>query len=389
MHRGFAIGVTIIVLIIVIVLLILIIARPWVIDNVGIGGACNDVNRCVSGLICEDGTCRVPIGGGCSKVSECVNVAIACFDGRCIAEPPIGPTGTTGPTGPTGPTGTTGPTGPTGTTGTTGPTGMFIPCGIDNTCPSGMVCEGSVVLLNGEKQYQFIDKKVLDVTGFLRMTLVLLDDGTIMRDTRTSMSTVRNSVRLDRIFVAGGVLYGVSDSRLYWMTTRRPSRRFWEWERLQWAPDDITNVSSTLDGKWMWLQSTRGLVGGTVGFLYRARIGSSPRLTRRINMSEFDFRVYGLNERQYLVIDPRQAVGVSHVDGRTQQIPRMADGAMLSSGRVIRITPAQKNRVWAVRVVLVPIELVRNPSDFVTISRDDGEFAMVDAVYEIENRRCV
>ena len=405
MYPGLATGIAIIVIIIVIVLLILIAIRPWINNNVPVGGACNNVNRCRPGLICESGVCKVPIGGSCRRVSDCVTPAIACFENRCIAEPPIGPTGPNGITeaadisvptstitvvaGPTGiiaPTTLTTPAVPVGTginepVIPIGPAGSFISCGINNRCPPGYVCQGSIVIRNGQKEYQFTDRKVLDVTGFMDMILVLLDNGDIVKDTGHTLLTTNNSVNLDRIFVAGGILYGINNGNLYWMVTERPSRRKWEWEKLNWSPRGITHASASLNGEWLWLQSNSKYQDAPTGYLYKTPRLKPPKTTGSVMLSGDKFRVYGIDNRSYLEINPSQGKGISFINSQSKVIPGMVDGALMSDDTIIMVDRVQTVRLWSVRVIPQLRPQARPKSR-------RKQMSPLDAVYEIENKLC-
>ena len=414
MYLGLAIGIAIFVIIIVVILLILIAVRPWIKNNVPIGGSCNDVNRCRQGLICDSGACKVPIGGACRQISDCVTPAIACFEGKCIAEPvapiepvvpvqpiiPIGPTAPTepaapAPTAPTptapaptapapiAPTAPTAPTAPIETVGPIGLTGSFIPCGINDSCPPGYACQGSIVIRNRKKEYQFTNQKILDVTGFMNTILILLDDGNIVRDNGRSLSTIMNSVNLERIFVAGGILYGISNGYLYWMATERPSRERWQWRKLNWSPPNITHASASLNGEWLWLQSSSRHKEGTRGCLYKTpQMTTSqmvpPRMVEDVILKGDEFRVYGIDNRSYLEINPSQRKGTSFIDGQVRVIPGMVDGALMSDDTVIMVDRVQTIRLFSVRVIPQPAPAMSS----------GGQILTIDSVYEIENKLC-
>ena len=86
-------GFLIIIIIIIIVVIIIVIAvfRPFSPQNIPLNGKCDEATRCQSGLICDNGVCKVPIGGACSTDNDCVSRAAGCQAGICqqtVTAPP-------------------------------------------------------------------------------------------------------------------------------------------------------------------------------------------------------------------------------------------------------------------------------------------------------------
>ena len=72
-------------IIIIIVILLVIGLAIW--ESFGsstctLGQSCTSC-QCGVGLICDRGTCKSPIGSSCSTLTDCVSSATSCMDGKC------------------------------------------------------------------------------------------------------------------------------------------------------------------------------------------------------------------------------------------------------------------------------------------------------------------
>ena len=180
------------------------------------------------------------------------------------------------------------------------------------------------------------------------------------------------------------------DSRSMTTVTGGSIRRL-NWNPVRWASSNIVHVSTSLDGVWLWTQSSHG--GGSTGRLYNMtdlvsgnpspfteRAGFSnrgfevPRLVDTEQMIGRIFRIYGENNDAHTDVNPITATGQSDVDGLIQVIPLMVDGAMTSANQIIRITPEDNHRIWSIRVF----------QQFLGTPGVRG----TDNVYEIQNRLC-
>lgn len=75
--------------IIIVLLLIIIFYNPKepspvpLITTQGVGGICNNITECNSGLTCEIGYCVIPLGGSCSaNTNSCIG-GVECISGMC------------------------------------------------------------------------------------------------------------------------------------------------------------------------------------------------------------------------------------------------------------------------------------------------------------------
>ena len=115
---------------------------------------------------------------------------------------------------------------------------------------------------------RFIDQSLLDVISEGRNLIMLLEDGTILREVNNSrggnfLETINTNRVMQRLISLGGVstggpatvnIYGLSDNYLYELDRNRSSSNNWIWRQVEWAPVDINHISRSHDGNFLWLQ---------------------------------------------------------------------------------------------------------------------------------------
>lgn len=406
MHEWLAVILAIIVIVIIFIVIALVIARPWIKTDIPLNQPCSSSLICVAGTTCVNGTCKSNPGEFCNVATDCGPNSVDCIDHICVTPEMmnlIAPTSNSvqveGLEGVYDQAplleysnaqncGTSIGDGEPRTSGERADSGSR-----HSRCPRGKICRGSAVILNGIKKYQFGEHKIIDVlelttllqidgTGPLGSSVwTLLENGTIVQDFNENFTSLSSNIRPDRLFMIGTTVIGATsngimyqlDGRSMSSISENPTRRL-NWIPVSWTANNIVHVSTSLNGVWLWTQSSHS--GGSTGRLYNITdlTRGNPRLVETVHMTGRTFRIYGENNNAHTDINPLTATGQSDVDGLIQIIPLMVDGAMTSANQIIRITPEDNHRIWSVRVFqqVLGIPGVRG----------------TDNVYEIQNRLC-
>lgn len=115
---------------------------------------------------------------------------------------------------------------------------------------------------------RFPDRSLLDVISEGRNLLMLLEDGTIIREVNNPrgsnfLETIHSNRTLQRLTSLGGIttggpetanIYGLSDNILYELDRERSRSNDWIWRQVEWAPVQITHLSRSHDGNFLWIQ---------------------------------------------------------------------------------------------------------------------------------------
>jgi hypothetical protein len=393
MQEWLAVILAIIVVVIIIIAIALIIARPWIKKDIPLNQPCSSSRLCVAGTTCINGTCKANPGEFCNVATDCGPQSIDCIDNICVTSEMINLIAPT-----------------SNSIQVEGLDGVYDQAPLPEysdaqncdcrdrhshgrRCPRGKICRGSAVILNGIKKYQFGEHKILDVlelttllqidgTGPLGSTVwILLENGTIMQDFNENITSLSSNIQPDRLFMLGTTVIGATSNGVMYQldshsmtTVTGGSIRRLNWNPVRWASSNIVHVSTSLDGVWLWTQSSHG--GGSTGRLYNMTdlVSGNPRLVETEQMIGRIFRIYGENNNAHTGVNPITATGQSDVDGLIQVIPLMVDGAMTSANQIIRITPEDNHRIWSIRVF----------QQFLGTPGVRG----TDNVYEIQNRLC-
>ena len=379
MHEWLIVLLAIVIVIAIIIVIAFVIIRPYIKTDIPLNEPCGDTRLCAAGTTCVNGTCKSDPGGFCNVLSDCSPQSSECIDNICA-------------------------TGEMLTLIQPTPNSLIVE-GFDNVydqqplpeyansqscesdcsrCPSGEICQGSAVILNGLKKYQFGRHKIIDVLELTTLmsidgsgplgapVWILLEDGSIMQDINDNFTTILSNIHPDRLFMISKTVVGAtSNGTMYWLKGNNfaniRSGGTLNWNVARWAPTGIVHVSNTLDYEWLWIQSHSG--SGSKGYLYS--VSGEPSLSKTENMNGRTFRIYGDSVSAYTDVNPVTATGVNNFE---QVIPLMVDGAMTSSNQVIRITPQDSTRIWSIRVYA---QMLGVPS-----------IRQTDNVYEIQNRLC-
>lgn len=139
-------------------------------------------------------------------------------------------------------------------------------------------------------------KSVVDAISFSNMTLMLLKSGHITCQQDGQKRIIRPNVHLTNLENFSGYLYGVSSGNLYRLTNDQLSLDRWTWSPCSWAPSNIVHISTTLDRKYLYLQSD------FVGQVY----DSTFHKIETFEMSPGWYRNYGSNLSCYIDYSPHE-----------------------------------------------------------------------------------
>ena len=104
---------------------------------------------------------------------------------------------------------------------------------------------------------------VVDAISYSKMTIFLHQDGRITWEQNGRREKVRCNIKAQSMEKHGGYLYALSSGLLYRLnnnTLNSASR--WMWQLCEWCPAGIVHTSSTLDGRYFWIQDSQK------GYLY-------------------------------------------------------------------------------------------------------------------------
>ena len=291
----------------------------------GVGYPCRGHGECRSGLLCDNGTCKVPVGGMCNSLAECSGSAKECRKDR------------------------TGRSGGVCSDRATGTVGDECPC-VD-----GLVCERGIchtvishvapplpVPVVGPVDAAKDDWGDTRVTPATTITdqmgtpvydgaidiagsapYVLYSDGRVMAG-----GTTLPPAQLSRILWYGGGLYGVQDNRLVVLSNRK-------WQPVSWAPTGILNANTTTTGSHLWVR--------TPDKEYLFTQGSSPRSWA----TQGNDKVFGRDENNYLEIRPNYTA-LRYPGGKL--IDDIRTGAILPDDRIARIRASSDSKITAIRM---------------------------------------
>lgn len=132
---------------------------------------------------------------------------------------------------------------------------------------------------------------VVDITTYSTALIVLLHDGSLIRDNNDVKVKISSNLRMERLEVFGGYIYGISEGILYKLSSDIFKDTKYIWSPIKAAPTGITHISATLDGKRLWLQA-KGK-----GYIYNSSFE---------NLSTVDYpsgrRIYGTDASTYIDI---------------------------------------------------------------------------------------
>jgi hypothetical protein len=195
---------------------------------------------------------------------------------------------------------------------------------------------------------------VIDVCSYSNATIFLLEDGNIIselsgvapKETQshqafnlTKRHRVINNVLLLRVTSFNGYLYGVgADAKVYTLPNTYFSTTNWVWTLADWAPTGITQISSTYDNAYLWLQTT------DTGYLY-----NKPGVLSATLPYVGKKRVYGKDMHHYLDINQTAFSAVVHPSGTI--IHDIYDGALSYYDDVTAIRPSERAQYRRIAII--------------------------------------
>lgn len=147
---------------------------------------------------------------------------------------------------------------------------------------------------------------VIDVCSYSNFTAYLLQDYNIICDDDKSRRTRKtNSVQLVRIITFNGYLYGLSkEGKMYFLSNDSIESSNWTWTFCNWTISNITHISSTYDGLFVWLQTA------STGYLYNSDynlVSQTPARDIR--------RIYGKDVNNYVDLNPNKFTATTYPSG--------------------------------------------------------------------------
>jgi hypothetical protein len=200
-------------------------------------------------------------------------------------------------------------------------------------------CTTSKITQDNDLRYQLEDTKFIDVTLHKHYTLLLLEDGSIIRDTGCQMFSVTNNRPLDSIFCINGKLHGTARNKIYVLTTTNLHNSTWNWDLAPWnSSTTVQHVSITGNKCNAWVQDTSD---GTQGTLYKFDYNLNVTSTSMETLDAGVFRVYGHNSQTWMDIDTTACTAQFIENGNTgspTQIVDIKDGIIFSDGVVVKVS---------------------------------------------------
>lgn len=184
-------------------------------------------------------------------------------------------------------------------------------------------------------------KGVIDALSYSNFTIFLHEDGRVTRESSDGKSRIRSNIKARRLEKHAGYLYAVAAGILYRLnnaTLNSTSR--WSWTSCPWSPAGILHTSSTLDGKYLWVQDSE------VGHLYDSNL----RVVDKIQMGDLRRR-YGQSLSDYLDYDPRTCVATVVQGGKASEYDGICAGLLTQYGQLVALGRDDLERCSDVRLV--------------------------------------
>jgi hypothetical protein len=206
-------------------------------------------------------------------------------------------------------------------------------------------CRSNKNVMNGNIDHS----PVIDVCSYSNATIFLLQDSNIICEIDDSDHRVKgknrykasNNIPLIKITTFNGYLHGVgTDRKLYMLPNNYFPTTTWIWDVVDWAPINITHISSTHNSSHLWIQTTSS------GALY-----SAPNIiVDTISHNNCNIkRVYGRDIDHYMEIDSVKYTAIVHPKGNI--LSNIYDGALSYYDEVIAIHPSEQKEYRGISIV--------------------------------------
>jgi hypothetical protein len=132
--------------------------------------------------------------------------------------------------------------------------------------------------------------------------------GTVM-DHRESLDgemqwSISSSIAIEKMEKHGTHIYALSKGSLYILQQETYDRDRWEWTVSEWAPSNIVHMSSTLDGRHIWIQTDEGK-----GSLYDI----DHNIIHTSTLPPNTLRRYGYTYQSYVDIDVESCISTTSI----------------------------------------------------------------------------
>lgn len=194
------------------------------------------------------------------------------------------------------------------------------------------VVDGNVINSNGTQ--------VIDVMKFSSSTLYLLKSGNIIKEGNDGKIVVRSNITATALDRHMGYLYAVASGNLYILNMSTFSGMLWHWKKVEWAPENIVYMSSTLDGHYLWLQTEM------TGWLY----DKNHNLVETVEVNGM-MRKYGNDNDQYVDIDTMNCMAVVTSDGEKNTFASVCDAVITNDGKLVSISQKEIGKYAKIRLV--------------------------------------
>lgn len=334
---------------------------------------------CQSGLICNDANvCKQQIGGSCTESSDCIGEDSECVNNICTIKTSNGlePIITKIEPNINSSLDNVELIDNNSSDNVNLPQ-LGEPCTLDNKCAEGLTCQRNLLLyLNGNVIFPSLADSVIDILSInnnginnnsinnsindntndsnnFNNILFLLNDGNILILQNNKYRLRHSNINLNRIIIFGDLLLGLDDDgRLYQRIIKSNNdNKTWLWENVTWAPVNITHITTTLNGKYLWIQTNNN--GLYNGYLYKL-IANNDNNTNKIilvrsNVINNIIRIYGNSINSYIDITKNNYTAIRYPTG--ELIENIYDGVLLDNGELIRIQPNQSSNIQNIRLI--------------------------------------
>lgn len=182
---------------------------------------------------------------------------------------------------------------------------------------------------------------VVDVISYSNMVIFLHENGRITKEQSGSRHYVRCNVKPTRLEKHAGYLYSVVGGMLYKLNnTTLSNNTLWTWRSCSWSPAGITHTSSTLDGKYLWLQVSNK------GMLY----DSDMQMIQAFDMGSLKRR-YGQNHTEYLDYDPNTCTATLVKGSESETYDGICAGLITQNGELVTLNHDDARRYVDVKLV--------------------------------------
>lgn len=270
----------------------------------GIGQPCGNQGECKNGLVCSnDGFCKTGKGEKCIVDSDCSS-GLSCQSGICLPSSDDSAKGRTIIVKPN-PVERASPV-----VGYQYKKEYIAVSSEPNTDANGHKPHKNTIKISQKpkkkkepnKQFDPQIGKIIDACTYSCYNLYLNGNSLISCQTvgEEDVTLINSNTRIVKITTFNNILYSLSNNSLYQLDNNTINGELWSWIQVPWAPKHIVNITSTISGSHLWIQTNDR------GYLYNSQHGQVVNI--KYPMSRY--RVYGRNEKIWMDIDREAHVGI-------------------------------------------------------------------------------